>query len=84
MCPLRGQSLESRLAAQRSVSRARRLRVPEPSKRSPSVPGWHRGVYALVAGPLLLFTLMGWEEGGAITFGVPALIFVILASRPPG
>lgn len=45
-------------------------------------PTWHRSVYALAAAPLLLFTLMGWEEGGAILFGVPTLICIGLACRP--
>jgi hypothetical protein len=67
----------------RGVSRTREtIIVTEPIDQGSSFPAWHRGVYALAAAPMLLFTLMGWEEGGAITFGVPTLICVGLACRP--
>ena len=46
------------------------------------IPAWHRGVFALAAAPLLLFTLMGWEHGAYVTFGIPALIVLWLVVRP--
>lgn len=56
--------------------------VPEPQERSGRLPAWHRAVYGLAAAPLLLFTLMGWEHGAYVTFGVPALICLGLALWP--
>lgn len=45
-------------------------------------PAWHRAVYALAAAPLLLFTLMGWEHGAYLTFGVATLVCLALAAWP--
>jgi hypothetical protein len=56
--------------------------VAEPQERNGRLPTWHRAVYALAAAPLLLFTLMGWEHGAYVTFGIPALICLGLALWP--
>jgi hypothetical protein len=56
--------------------------VPEPQEQRSRLPAWHRAVYALAAAPLLLFTLMGWEHGAYVTFGIPTLICLGLALWP--
>jgi hypothetical protein len=56
--------------------------MTERSNQGRPFPAWHRGVYALAAATMLLFTLLSWEVGGAIKFGVPTLICAGLACRP--
>jgi len=56
--------------------------VCEAKQERSRTPAWHRGVFALAALPLLLFTLMGWEHGAYVTFGIPTLVCVCLALWP--
>lgn len=45
-------------------------------------PPWHRAVYAIAALPALVFTLMGWEHGAYMTFGLLTVICLALAVWP--
>jgi hypothetical protein len=56
------------------------LNTPKDERRE--IPSWHRAVYVLAAVPLLLFTLMGWEHGAYLIYGIPTLICLGLAVWP--